>query len=411
MIVKHYKKIFVIFLVFCTLLPIGNAVFGKDEEEDPGWHGVCTAEQIKVLENYASSHQNDTVLTETEKNNLLNKIPLPKKIDKKEYTSKQAQRNDCYKAFAGEHSKTVRKNYEKGANNSKDDSFLRETLENLFGARIYLVDGVEINFDDLANSLDQLLTFDQFYQASINGQSVFGFFYNSLYGACKGLGSAIITLMVLWRYIKNATMIGRFSWEQNLLLFARFMIILAFVNVSFEFLSLASGKVLGLMNVGSFTNYQQVSGIGTALSVGVSRCNFWMGKMAVFCLGLVLAMAYYGTAVGVVTLVLVRMFKILAVLAVSPIPIALTIDNDRGKDVLSYYFYAFGLFLQAPIIHIGLFVYSHLLTEMMLSGDATITKLNEIGNIIPLALGISIGNALLTAYIHMTERFTDRILP
>lgn len=297
---------------------------------------------------------------------------------------------------------------------------LEDMLISIYSAKITMF-GIPIDFGNLPKSIDSFIDFNQMQDLSAGGTvtnsdgaegkqsreggiNLFNFFRNTIFPIAQGLGTTLLTLMLLWKYIKECLEVERFTWERALMIFARCFIVNMFIAGSFDILCYFAEAAGNLMNAIQFAE-PQVTSIGQALADAVTNTGDWLQKMAVFVVGIMLAFAYYGTAIAVVVQVLIRVVKIMVAMAFSPIPIALSMDEQHGTDVLRYCFWAFGLFLQAPIIKVSTWIYSQVLTEVASSSTEGLAA------VIPVAIGICVCNGLLAGLISMGQQVTDRIIP
>lgn len=314
-----------------------------------------------------------------------------------------AQNSNCpgYEQVLKEHPELA-----KAAEALKKKGPLEKIIEGVYGAKLTMFNQ-PVDFSNLSLTVYRMLSWDSMQSASTGsggGIHIYGLFKNQVFPIANTIGISLLTLLILWRFFKESLELERFTWQRAFMLFVRFMVLLALMNASFTIIeqlaTVAMDVIQSLPIQGT-----DVGGIGEAISQAIADETGWIEKVAIFVLGLSLAFAYYGTAISVIVLVVVRFFKIYIAMSMAPIPIALTVDESRGGDVWRYFFWSFGLFLQAPIIAIGLYIYSGLLSEIN-TGSAS-----GISVIIPLAIGISLCNGLLSAFLHGSEQITERLLP
>lgn len=288
-----------------------------------------------------------------------------------------------------------------------EDGFLEKAVISLYGTKIKIM-GNEIDFGNLANSINNMISFENMKNLNIeNGDASFNmysFFKDTIFPLVQGLASTILILMMMWKYIKESLEVERFTWEKAMMIFIKFFICQMFIANIFGILTMFATEAMNLMNQIS-TSSPNIQSVGVMFA-SVITDGGWIEKGCAFVVAIIFSLLYYGSAIAVVVQVLVRIVKILVAMAFSPIPIALTMDESHGSDVFKYCFWAFGLFLQAPIIKVSTYIYSLVLTEMTtgIGGEG-------FGIIIPLCIGVVIANGLLAALISMAQQVTDRLLP
>ena len=270
--------------------------------------------------------------------------------------------------------------------------------------------GKEIDFSNLSDSLVNFLSFDS-YEDHESFFDMYGFFKNNVYPLVQGMAVSLLTLMMMFKFIKECLEVERFSWEKVLMLLAKMFLVNMFIMSSFEILSLFFEWVMDLMNgltASLPSTSERIVSIGEVFAVGVTEAG-WIEKAIIVVIALVMAFAYYGTTIAVVGQVLIRYVKILVGMAFSPLPIAISMDEQHGTDVMRYLFWMTGVFLQAPIIRIFLSIYNQLLAE--LCANVPEFSVFDPGEFIPFLIGISLVNGLLAMMINMAQQVTDRIMP
>lgn len=293
---------------------------------------------------------------------------------------------------------------------------LENILTSIYSAKITMF-GIPIDFANLPDSIDNFIDIESLKDLSTSGGgssadekakasslNLYDFFKDTVFPVAQGLGTTLLTLMMMWKYIKECMEVERFTWERALMIFAKMFIVNMFIGGAFWILEMFANTANDLMSFITMST-PEVTSVGEALAQAVTDTSSWLEKMAVFVVGIMLAFAYYGTAIAVIIQVLVRVVKILVAMSFSPIPIALSMDEQHGTDVFRYCFWTFGLFLQAPIIKISTWIYSQVLTEVAGSGG------DGLASVIPIAIGICVCNGLLAGLISMGQQVTDRVVP
>ena len=301
---------------------------------------------------------------------------------------------------------TVTNDYDK-------DGLLETTIISAFAAKVTLF-GTDIDFSNIGDSMASFLD-NSMYSLSIdtNGKSVnlYDVFKTKVYPAAQGMAVSLLTIMILWKFIKEALEVERFSWQRVVMIMARAFIVNMFVLHSFEILTMFFNTVMSLMgkmSLGATVSAVGASGLGQVFASAITNANH-LNKIIIFLTGLFMVFTWYGTATAVVIQVLTRYIKILFAMALSPIPISLTVDEQHGTDAMRYLLWAFGVFLQAPIIQVCIQIYNLLLSEY----STVLTDLSSVsfGTVIPLCLGIGLINGLLAAMISMAQQITDKMIP
>lgn len=280
--------------------------------------------------------------------------------------------------------------------------------------------GVPINFADIASSLEVFIDFDEETKGLTIDSTVengggtlnlYKLFKETVYPLIKASGISILTMMMMWKFIKECLEVERFSWERAMMLIARTFIVNMFINNSFEILELFYGWAIDLFNAVISDNAAQsnITNIGQIFAAGITATDKYIEKAMIMVVGMLMAFVYYGTCITVICQVLVRYIKILVGMAFAPIPMAISVDEQHGTDVLRYIFWMIGVFLQAPILKICFYIYNSLLGELG-TQIATMSDFNA-GTMIPACLMISIITGLLAMLINMAQQVTDRIMP
>lgn len=319
------------------------------------------------------------------------------------------------KSFLKSHANDTKKGESSVTNEYDEDGMLENAIIDAFTAKVTLF-GTDIDFSNIGDSMAGFLSFDSMQSKSIdasgNSVNLYNIFKETVYPAAQGMGVSILTLMMMWKFIKEALEVERFSWQRVVMLVARACIVNMFIVNSFEMLSMLFQTVMDLMShmsLGNIVTSAGASGLGQVFAAAISDTSNWVIKIVMFFTGLLMVFTWYGTATAVVVQVLTRYVKILVGMALSPIPIALAVDEQHGTDSMRYLLWMTGVFLQAPIIQVCIQIYNLLLSEYCSSlGDLSSI---DFGTVIPLCIGVGLINGLLAAMISMAQQVTDKLIP
>ena len=181
---------------------------------------------------------------------------------------------------------------------------LENMLISLYSAKITMF-GMPIDFANLPNSIDRFIDFESMQHivaggaqqssnddsktgkvagtprddssdvAATQGITLFSFFKNTIFPIAQGLGTTLLTLMLLWKYIKECLEVERFTWERALMIFAKCFIVNMFIAGSFDILCMFAETAGNLMNSIVFTD-PEIVGIGEALADAVTNTTSWI---------------------------------------------------------------------------------------------------------------------------------------
>lgn len=287
----------------------------------------------------------------------------------------------------------------------EESNWFGEKVVEIYDVKISVF-GKEVNFGNIADSVNSFISFTDIQSF---GNGMYNTILSGISGSTKSLGIAIATLMILWEFFKEGLEIGgganNVTWERLAMLFVRFGATVLLISYSVDILTRLAGLSVELMNTATGGVQDSTVNIGTALETAMTGDAGTLGKIAIFAVAIMLIFPYYGTAISVLTLVFVRILKVIVAIAFAPIPIGLSVGNFRQQDAMRYFFWAFGVLIQAPIIRLGTNLYS-----MMLSSLGQSVGSGGIGDAIALALGICVCNGVLAASIHMSEQVTQRLI-
>lgn len=299
------------------------------------------------------------------------------------------------------------------------DGKLENLVIGLYSVKIKLF-GIEIDFSNLAKSLNNFLSFDKMKRISIesgsSGFNLYNFFRDTVWGLTKGMGVTLLTLMMMWKFIKECFEVERFSWERALMILAKTFFYNMFIAYSFDILALFFEWVMDFMNAiinvggGTGSAAESIRSLGEVFAVAITDSS-WIEKALILIIALLMCFTYYGTIVGAVGEVIVFYVKALAGMAFSPIAMGISVDESHGTDVMRYIFWMTGVFLQAPLIKVGLSVYNLLLNELVANNGGELSIIHDPGGFVSFFVGVSLVNGLLTMFIHMAQQVTDRVLP
>ena len=299
-----------------------------------------------------------------------------------------------------------------------EDGWMEQMVVGFYNVNLTIF-GKDINFSNLASSMEQFISFDQMqnieFDATVeNGTkplNLYQMFKGTVYPIIKGMGISLLTMMMMWKFIKECLEVERFSWERAMMLIAKTFIVNMFINNSFEILEIFFSWVMDLFNViiPASTAQSNITNIGQVFAAGITADPNYISKAMIMVVSMLMAFVYYGTCITVICQVLVRYVKILIGMAFAPIPMALSVDEQHGTDVLRYIFWMTGVFLQAPILKVCFFIYNSLLGEL----GTQIATMNDFSvyTLIPACLMISLITGFLAMMINMAQQVTDRIMP
>lgn len=298
-----------------------------------------------------------------------------------------------------------------------EDGNMEKAVIGMYNVKLTMF-GMNIDFSNISKSMDDLITFQTMKDLSIKGSTESGGTFNpytlfkeTVYPLVKSIGISLLTMMMMWKFVKECLEVERFSWERAMMLIARTFIVNMFINYSFEILELFYGVVMELFDkiIVSDAAVSNITNIGEVFAAGITKDWNPISKAVIMVIGMLMAFVYYGTCITVICQVLVRYVKILVGMAFAPIPLALSVDEQHGTDVFRYIFWMFGVFLQAPILKICFYIYNSLLGE--LGTQIATMKDFDVFTLIPACLMISIITGLLAMLINMAQQVTDRIMP
>jgi len=256
--------------------------------------------------------------------------------------------------------------------------------------------GIDIDSSNLIDTVQRLTDFSKVKEINI-------WYIGKVANDCIiPIALSLLILFFMINMIKKAMEVEKISWERVVMSVIGFFVLKYLIQNGYSFLSSIMQAVNDIFV--SITN--SLSAVNTNISIADTLIDAvpdgFVDSIMTYGLYLILFIPFMTTIVQIITQIFLRVVKLILCFAFSPIPIAISVDDDgRGKAV-QYFLFSASVGLEAVIIYLATTIYA-----IGLSGlSNTVADTNAISTIIAMLFL----NGVYLAIVQYASQFSEKLM-
>lgn len=273
---------------------------------------------------------------------------------------------------------------------------MADLIRSLFDLKFSIL-GFDIDISNIVPTIRSLCDFEQIKQSDI------WFLAEIANKFLIPLGLSLLTLFCLIEFFNRSLEIERLSWERIMMVIIKYLFMKMLVTHSFMFITTILGifndAFLGLTAV--FVNTSGMASLGDTMYNLVNDADGFLMDIMTALIILILYIPFIGTIIGALGQVFIRMVKLIAAVAVAPIPLGISVYEKLQQVSIRYAMSVAAIGLEALLMIICVSIYSIAIGSVSVNGAG-------VGETVSKLVGMLLANGILMGSLSLSSSLAEK---